>query len=136
LTARVDSPRSIPKVDPDFFPVLNPLCILEPDHYFLLKKIPIGTVCREFNLRQLAFWFQNPGVSRVELEEAIETRNGDLLDWRRVNMFSLWAEAAKDDALVPEDLFPECPGAGGRTFILRPNNGGKSPRKIIPKISA
>jgi hypothetical protein len=129
LTARIDSPKIL-KVDNDFFPVLNRLWTFERQDDVVLKKIPVGVVTREFNLRRLAFWFQHKDVTLVELNEALETRNGDLLDWRRENMFSTWAEEAKDDAHVPEDIFPECTGAGGRTFVLRPNNGGKAPRKI------
>jgi hypothetical protein len=120
LTKRADSPKVI-RMDTEFLQVLRRLCPFEREDDVVIKCIPIGTIIREYPLRKLAFWCQHRDTSKAELDSLI-ARNGDPLDWRRVNLSSRQIErqeqAAVEAAGVPEEP-AEGVGAGGRTFLLR-----------------
>ena len=96
-----------------------------------MKRIPIGSVVRDFPIYKLIFWQQHPTITRVELDEAVTTRNGDALDLRAINLISLWAERAKTDAESVPDEPSEGVGPGGRKYLLRQNNGGRSCKRVI-----
>jgi hypothetical protein len=128
MTKRTDFLKVL-KIDTSFLPILRrlyPFDIVRVGHTDVVtKRIPIGSVVRDFPVRKLVFWQQHPNVGGAELEEAVESRNADPLDWRSANLFSTWQDqAALEASGVPEET-PEGVGAGGRTFVLREKNGGR-----------
>jgi hypothetical protein len=137
MTQRSDFPKLL-KIDAAFLPVLRrlwPLDIIRVGHTDVVsKRIAIGSIVRDFPIYKLVYWQQHPQDTRVELDESVESRNGDGLDLRAVNLISLWAERAKIDAASVPDEFSEGVGPGGTRFLLRENNGGKSLRRNSAKI--
>jgi hypothetical protein len=132
LTQRSDFPKLL-KIDAAFLPVLRrlwPLDIIRVGHNDIVsKRIPVGSIVRDFPIYKLVYWQKHPTVTRVELDESVESRNGDGLDLRAVNLVSAWAERAKIDAAGVPDEPSEGIGPGGRRFLLRENNGGRSLRR-------
>jgi hypothetical protein len=119
LTKRADSPKVL-KIDLDFLPALRKLYPFDRVDDVVVKNIPVSDrLTREFPIRKFAFWQQHPKIDRVELDEALACHNGDLLDWRRANLYSEWAERAAQVAAGMPEEYSEGLGQGGRTFILR-----------------
>lgn len=120
LTLRADSPKLL-KVDKDFFPSLERVFPFERIDDIVVKSIPIGeTASREFRLIELCWWSQNPTTTFDEMKNAIATRNGDRLDWRRANLFSsVAARLEAKESGVPAE-FPESTNARGETATWSP----------------
>jgi hypothetical protein len=136
LTKRTDFPKLI-KVDTSFLPTMGklwPVDIVRVGRKdVVMKRVPVGSIVRDVPIRKLVFGEKHQSVGLLEMDEAIESRNGDPLDLRVANLYSAWEEETIFQSTIIPDEFPEVRDTQG-TRMLRPNNGGK-PRKRLRKIN-
>lgn len=96
------------RIDNDFLATMRrlfPVDIHRVGHRDVLcKRIHVGNYIRDYPIHRLVWWKSHPLVSPEELNEALETRNGNGLDLRLSNWFSVDEAAAQRKAeSVPKE---------------------------------